>query len=404
MINNPFLSDEFSNTWISYFLRGSKTYRFEFLPKLLFFKKGLFYVNVGKNLTNGMCYDINVNNISSMDNKALLIYDVPSFFELSHSKSHFGIKKVKQYKGFLCDFKNYKSFNSYLNSQFKSNSRYKFRRNIERLELTFNIESFIYFGEIEKEVYDKIMHSFKMLIEKRFSGLKKYNDVVETWEYYKALVYPMIFAKKALLQCIKKDNEYIAVSLSFINGDIIHFAITSFDSDYKRYNLGHINIMMLIKWCFDKNISIFDFSKGENEYKIRWTNREYVYENHIIYNSKNLTSILKANILSIYFKLKQLLRDLKVNVLLVKFKFAIKNIFTSKEKLKQFTVTKMTSDQENGLKKLALVAKNEYQKLKPIIYDRLYKYPEPEFDLKVYRGEREYFVVGKKDKYTITIS
>ena len=164
------------------------------------------------------------------------------------------------------------------------------------------------------------------MIKKRFHSLGLHNNIVAKKEYYFDLIYKMILDREAAIAVVYDKSTPIGISVSFVSDNILFFAITTFDTDYIKFSVGHILIMKLLDWSINNGINIFDFSKGEYDYKTSWMNRSYNYECHILYDSNSLKSILTAFITQFYFKFKQFLRDKKVNYLYSKLKF----LFTKK--------------------------------------------------------------------------
>ncbi|WP_338733807.1 GNAT family N-acetyltransferase [Mangrovimonas cancribranchiae] len=409
MTPNPFLTKTFVSVWSKYFNAKKRIYNFNSIKDVSFYKalNIPLYCNIGKNITNGMSYQI-AKQENDFKGRAFLIYDVPSYFNLKELK-HNNLKrfKVKQYKGFLTDLQDFESYDAFAKKQFKSNTRYKFRRNIQRLETCFNIHYNIYNEAMDKAQYDVIMKGFKNLLTKRFNELQKSNDILETWEYYYDLIYKMLKKKCALLITITNNDKPIGVSLSFLSNTTMFYAVTSFDTDYYRFNLGHTTIIKLFQWCFDNGYTIYDFSKGEYEYKNRWTNHEYVYENHIIYDSKNIIASTLAKYIKLKYELKQYLRDKNVNDKYVKLKFLLKGK-KPKTTRRTFKIEKHKQEKAtNGLQLIDL-SNIDYAFLKPIVYDELYKSPEHILNIKIYKynsvEDETYYVKGKKNNFTITFS
>ena len=408
MKNNPFLSDTFNSVWSEHFNRKRSPIKFKSFSDVRFVKSKFpyLYYNIGKNITNGMSYHINTEG-KDHNGKVFLIYDVPTYFEImSHDIPSLKLIKVPQYKGFLSDLRQHSSYDDFVKDQFKSNSRYKFRRNQERLETCFNIDYSIYHGHIEKSIYDTVMIGFKALLSKRFDALRKENYILMKWDYYYDLIYEMLLEKSAVLIVISNNNEPIGVSLSFLSDRIMFYAITSFDTDFYRFNLGHTTIIKLLNWCYDNGYEIYDFSKGEYEYKNRWMNTQYTYENHILYDSKSLIATLIAKLVSLKYRLKQSLRDHNFNEKYVKLKFFLRG---NKEisKIDYRVETADMPEPSNNMQEIDLDSK-DYSFLKSVIYDRLYKNPISVDELKVYfiliEGKATYFVSGTKQDYKIIVN
>ncbi|OIQ27488.1 MAG: hypothetical protein BM564_11990 [Bacteroidetes bacterium MedPE-SWsnd-G2] len=327
MSDSPFNSKAYYQAWINHFEPNSQLIKIDYLDGIHFFKnsKWPFYHNVGKNFTNKQNYSFNSTSISP-SNKVALIYDVQDFeLQDDHDFNNFKVKRIKQYPGYFCDLTKFETIDDLKKYCFKSSkSRYNFDRSTRVLETKFNISYKVYFGAISDEDYFREMKALKKLLAKRFDAKGTFNTVLPIWDFYLDLVLPLIKEKKANLNVIYNDNEPIAMSINFIAGSQVIIAIRTFDIDYNRNNIGNIEIYKLLEWAMDFNMQIVDFSKGNTDYKKRWSTNEYHFENHIIYQKGKLTPAFIGNVLSMFFKTKQYLRDKNVNTLYTKMKYKIK--------------------------------------------------------------------------------
>ncbi|SDS38571.1 Acetyltransferase (GNAT) domain-containing protein [Formosa sp. Hel1_31_208] len=323
MKTNPYTSHTFENIWTQHYCKGKTVHSFEFFQNIKFSKtkKWPIYVNLGKNFTNGMNYSVDAKK-RDFKGKVALIYDVPSFYDINFPEHHqIKLKKVKQYDGFYGDLSGFNTIDDVILANFSSSkSRYNFRRSLKQLHETADLQWTVYYGSIEKETYHREMAVFKSLLNKRFDDKNVFNTVLPMWAFFKDLIYEMIIEKRVVMNVLYNGTEPIAMSINFVSEDSISVAIRTFDIDYNKLNIGNIEIYKLIEWCLANDIKIIDFSKGENYYKKRWTDTQYHYDFHIIYDSKSLVSRLLGNILVRFFKFKQYLRDKNVNSLYVKLK------------------------------------------------------------------------------------
>jgi len=410
MKNNPFLSKTFTSIWSKYFNSFSECKRFNFIENVNFVKSRYlpFYYNVGKNITNGLSYRL-VKHENDFKNKVFLIHDVPSYFNINikDRPTSLKIKKIKQYKGFLTDLSQHKTFEDFFNAKYKSSSRYKFKNKTKRLNTSFDPRFTIYHENISKEKYDSVMKSFETLIKNRFDVLEKDNDVLSVWAYYTDLFYPLILEKKAVIITITIGDEQVGGALCFLSEDTLFYAITTFNSDYNKFNLGHEIIRKLMAWSFEHGITIFDFSKGEYEYKTRWTNTVYNYECHVLYDSKSLIASSIAYFLKLKYSLKQYLRDQNVNEQYVKLKFKVKGKQSSVTHKKKYSIEKYDTSQDTSQMQMISLNTKNFSFLKAIVFDELFKNPERVDGLKIFTTKSvdntSYHIVGVKNNYKITI-
>lgn len=389
MKNNPFLANTFKTIWLKYFRPKNSIHSFKSIKHIQFYKNKSFplYINIGKNITNGMYYELDETE-KDFRSKTFLIHDVPQYFNINTNYSgKLKVKKARQYKGFAVDLNEFSSFDDYFKFKYKSKTRSNYLKSERRLKASFNTSFISYHGKISKEEYNKVFNSLIQIIERRFDSLGLDNSIISRKEYYRELAYNMILKKEAVLSVMYSEGEPISISLGFLSEDILFFAITTFDIDYSRYNIGHTSIMELMTWCFENKIKILDFSKGEYEYKVRWSNLEYNFECHVIYDPKSIiSSILGLSIYS-YFVFKQGLRDIRVNYLFSNLKFNLKRLTKPRIKKIEYRIEEIPlSEGENlELEKIDLYSP-EHRFLKKPLYNYLYSNPHKIASLSFYKS------------------
>lgn len=408
MKNNPFGNPTFKRIWLKHFKNSIPPIAFKSLEHIEFYKDHRLplYVNVGRNITNGMYYEIDSSQ-NDYKGKTFLVYDVPGYFNIdTKTSNNLKVKKARQYKGFSCELEDFETFTDFFNHQYKAKSRYKHKRNVKRLEACFDIEYKIFSGEISKEEYDFVFHHLRKILNRRFTSLGLDNDILLTWDYYSELAYEMILKKEAVLTAIYSDGIPISISLGFLSNSVMFFAVTAFDIDYYRFALGHVTIIKLMQWCFDNGFKTFDFSKGEYDYKTRWANSNYDFECHVLYDSKSIKSKILASLTCNYFSFKQFLRDKKVNFLYSKLKFKLRG--KTKEQSKVFKVTDIESNKVdiNSCKEIDMNS-DDFRFLKAPLVDFLYGKPRKFRLVKVYKCINEtndYYAIGEENYFKISLT
>ncbi|MET7030250.1 GNAT family N-acetyltransferase [Sediminicola luteus] len=346
-----------------------------------------------------------------LNNKVLLIYDVPTFFDidLSKSNSSLQLRKIKQYPGFLIRLDQYTDLGHYMSLSFSKSSRYKLNKYKKRLEDSFEISYKMFLGDISRDEYESVFEHFKILLEKRFldKGITNNNLDPKEWNFYHEVAYPLIHEKKASLFVIYEGNTPIGVTLCYFSENILFDAITVFDIDYEKFHLGSVTIMKLIEWSLEHNIKVFDFSKGYFDYKKRWANEEYHFDYHVYHDSNSFTAKIIAWIIIAFFSLKQKLRDKKVNEKLHKLRFLLKS-----DKVESSSnLTYEFSELIQEMKELELINIDfkmpQYSVLKTAVFDFLYLNNEELKDIKVHqvKNQKEVYIISGKTinrKATIT--
>ena len=91
---------------------------------------------------------------------------------------------------------------------------------------------------------------------------------------------------------LKIDNEIIATHIGIVSNDCFYYILPTFDSNkFGKFSPGKILLEFLLKWSFENNIKLFDFTVGNEKYKKNWANNSF-----IVYNSLNSITV-RGNIL-----------------------------------------------------------------------------------------------------------
>ena len=412
MQDNVFASKIFTDTWVNHFNRGIPGHCFHFISGLSFYghPRLPLYTNIGRNMTKGMSYEIREEKGDGYRKKVFLIYDVPGFHEREKPghNSKLGVYTVSQYPGYLLKLAQHDGLQAYMAETFGRKSRNKLTRYKRRLEECFDIRYEMYFGAIDKPLYDRIFNDFRKLLEKRFNEKEESNNNLDPgeWNFYHEVSFPLILEKKAALFVIYAENDPIGVMLNYISGKTVYHAITVFDIDYSRFNVGSTGIMKLLEWCYENNFEILDFSKGDYEYKKRWSNKAYAFEYHILYDKRSLRATVLSVFLRCYFELKRFLREYRLNKVFHKFTY-----FLSKKKAigptaSDFEFLELEANVESlALEPLGNEAR-DWQRLRRAIFDFLYFNGETFKDIKLFAvrdRENQYLIKGHKQQKLVHI-
>ncbi|MFV9551004.1 GNAT family N-acetyltransferase [Algibacter sp. PT7-4] len=378
--NTPFLTKTFQNIWRKHFISNKTIQTFKFIDGVNFYKNNFrIYTNIGKNLTKGNIYNLIHEN--DYKNTTLLIYDVLPHLtkkqNTNNTQKNIGVLKSKQYTGFLIQLDKFKSIDDYLLNTFSKNTRMKMRKFNKRLETCFNISTKMFFGHIEKQEYDFIFENFMALLQKRYSEKEiSYNNMQpKEWNFYKDVAYPLILEKKASLFIIYNNNTPIAVTYNYHTQDSVIDAITVYDTNYSKFNIGYVNNLKLISWCFDNKIKTLDFSKGYFDYKKRMSTLEYDFEYHILYDKASIVSKIKAFGYYNFFKIKAYLRNKDYNSKFHKISYKLKNKSAPKE---NFEIIKLAKLPESYLlNRIDIMDNTKYNFLKRHVNNFLYLIVKP---------------------------
>ncbi|WP_223034495.1 GNAT family N-acetyltransferase [Hanstruepera marina] len=397
MIQNPFATTSFEKIWSKHFNQSSNALKFDFLNQILFAKHGSLpvYYNVGNKLTNGNFYSLSDND--DYKEKTFLIRDVPSYHNIKKNElDSLKQKAVFQYKGYTTKVSDYSSLDAYLRTIYKSNTRSKLRRNINRLEVCFDVEYIMYYGDISETTYHSVFKNFYKLFEKRYTDKGEPCGELDpkVWAYYTELGLTLIKDKKASLFVIYCDKVPVGITFSYHIGDILIEALTVFDIDFYRFNIGHTTILKMLEWSFKNNIKLFDYTQGDFEYKKRWSDSEYNTNYHILYDSNSLKSKVLANSMVAYFKVKRAFRELKLNKLYHSWKY---KFFGNKTRASlDQSMFQIESIQPNNFDVSTSnpidITGDKFNNLRRSLYDFLYMNPEKVSNFTFYKlNDSTYF-------------
>lgn len=412
---NPFLSESFKSIWLKHFTRNKTSVKaFKFITDLQFVKhkKWPVYVNIGDTLTKGISYTVLPQDNSDVKNDTLLIYDVPTYFNIDTSKlkDSIGFLKSKQYPGFLIETGKFKSLSDYLSTNFSKNSRNKNNKYKRRLESSFKLSYKMFLGDISKEECDFIFNEFKLLLEKRFSDKQITNNNLnpEEWQFYNEVGYQLILEKMASLYVIYDNNQIIGVTFSYLSEDILFDAITVFDIDYYKFHLGSVTIMKLIEWSIENDIKILDFSKGYFDYKTRWGTKCYDFEYHIYYDTNSLKSKLLAFSIKGFYDFKQRLREKQLNEKWHKLTYKLKKNKANKRLKVSYNFTEFNAPSIPISEEIIDYNLEENRNLRLMIFEFLYLHEENDTaTIQLFQIKSEdncYLIKGQNKSYKAEIN
>uniref|UniRef100_UPI0035939227 hypothetical protein n=1 Tax=Pricia sp. TaxID=2268138 RepID=UPI0035939227 len=146
-----------------------------------------------------------------------VIWDIPEYLEvhLTDLGPNIKVTKIRQYQGYLMNLSPFKNLDGFLAKQLSSRNRKKLRSKKRNLESGHDIRYAFYFGNIDKEEYNRLFDAFYSFLEERFEEKKTVNNNLGKWDYYRELVYPMILEKRASLFVIYDKDNPITIGMQF---------------------------------------------------------------------------------------------------------------------------------------------------------------------------------------------
>lgn len=333
--------------------------------------------------------------------------------------SYMGMKIVNQDKytkkiipdkyidGCAISLGNYENIKEYINVHYKNkgNFRNKINKNLKRLEICFDIKYDMFHGHISKKDYNSLMDILKDMLTSRFSQINKTNFALLKWDDMYNSCYEMINNKKASLFVIYSNNKPINISLNYHYNDIMFGSVSSFDLNYSKFGLGHIQIYKLLDWCFINKYKMLDMCHGNLDYKKMWCNVIYNFENHIFYKKKSIIAFLINLIIVFKIHVKLFFKRFELDLFFEKITIAWKN----KNKIKEVKPELLKYNREvlesieiilekNMVKEITSVQHTHSYLLKPL-YDFLYLNEENINNVKIYEHEKianTFYFTGQK--------
>lgn len=269
------------------------------------------YADSNKNL-----YETNTDEqIEQLKHHIYTVALIPDYFNLVLKEENMFVNKTyyQNNLGYAIRIKDIVNVDSYLKSQFKANSKVV-KRSLTRLETCFNINYKIVHGSITKEEYDFLMSSLKEMLIRRFAQRNDENQKLKEWDIIVKNTFDQIIRKEASLFIIYDEKKPIDISLNYHFDKIIFSAISSYDIDYHKFGVGHVEMIKLLEWCIKDQYEFLELGYGDLEYKRRWCNHIYQFKYQVVYNQQSLIIPMMARMELYKLSIKEYLKEKKFNL------------------------------------------------------------------------------------------
>lgn len=223
------------------------------------------------------------------------------------------LKKFHLSKGYSIDLTDFQDVDSYLKSQFKNNAK-TIRRYVKRLESCFDVEYKLFYGQISKNQYDQLLQELRRMIIQRFQQRNEESKSLLEWNRTVELTYPLILNKRASIFVIYDGDKPIEIAINYHFKQIMFSYISSYDIDYAKFGLGHVEIYKQLEWCLKYNFTRFEMGWGDLDYKRRWSNHIYNFEQHLFYYKQTIPTRYKFIIKTLAIRGKLFLISKNVHI------------------------------------------------------------------------------------------
>ncbi len=326
---------------------------------------------------------------------------VPEYFKLNLRDTTFKSKIIPQHNwGYSILLNTSDSIDTYMQRQFNSKKRNILKRYIKRLESCFNVRYRMFYGDISSADYNFIMQSLYTMIIDRFKERNETHKNLFEWQVLVESTYQKILNKEASLFVIYNEDEPIEISLNYHFDKILFSYISSFNIDYSKFGLGHVEIYKQIEWCANNGYKLFEMGVGGMDYKRRWSNNIYRYNHYVIYKSSSVQSKYKAQLIVMKIQFKEYLKSKRLNEIYPKI-----NRYLTKKQDKQSNIMlseiKVINDLKSvNIKEIQQYSTDEYRFLNKYIYSFLYTTTSHINDIKIYKYNDEHsFLIKGVNSY-----
>ncbi len=179
---------------------------------------------------------------------------------------------VYHYRTKVCPYlvlpKSYEAFTQTLSRNFRSvlgRSRRKFEKSALQITVVQNVE------ELDEAIY-KLFE----LHRKRFDAKNMASkfDFEKRGAFHRAIA--EVFLKRGWLQLylIEEEEKVVGALYCYRFKDTLFYVQGGFDPAYSRMSLGNVIMARAIEDAINRGLRIFDFMRGSEPYKKRWTKEE----------------------------------------------------------------------------------------------------------------------------------
>lgn len=176
-------------------------------------------------------------------------------------------------KGVICPYISLPTSIDILMSKLSKNLRQNLRKYMRRLEKDYRRVEFKKYDEFGS-IKDAMTIFFK-LHQKRWKS-KHMLGVFNTQKLRDFYIdVAKLFADNGWLALyfLTANDEPIAAEYSFVYNLKMYFCLGGFDPDYSQYSVGNLTHQKAMEKCILNKIKEYDFLKGDEPYKFRWTTK-----------------------------------------------------------------------------------------------------------------------------------
>ncbi|MDG1572754.1 GNAT family N-acetyltransferase [Robiginitalea sp. M366] len=397
--HNPFLHPAYREAWLRNFRPQGKAVLFRGFQGISFYRRlGPLFLSTGNRLTAGNSYTLaHAPADRTLRKKVLLVFDVPEWERPAPPKGFpLRCRVSTPYPGYIAELGGYADAETFMRKVIRPKSRRGITRARKRLEIAFDVDYRVRFGQAETQKdIDQTLEDLQLLLQKRAQGHSSSHPFLDAdnFRVIREAVPEMIQEGKAVLMVVEANGEPAAIGLFYLHGRRLVSAIPAFDPDYALFNPGHVLTQWALEWSYSQGLEALDFSKGHYDYKARWATRKYAFQYHVWYDPRSVRATALGGALHLAFRVYGKLRQWGINTWYHRFKG-----IGSPGKEQPPPRLQLLAQELSGSASPDLSEK-EIRKLRPALFQYAYHYQQPVSGLSLYKTEGakpEYYIDGRQ--------
>lgn len=174
-------------------------------------------------------------------------------------------------------------------------------RQIKRLNLLGKLSFKIAMSISEKE---KVFEFFYEHKQKQLISSKSWNYLKNGT--YKNFLQKLFISNKSHLSYLELDDKIISAHLGYITEKRLSYLFPCYDQEFSKFSPGNILLFKLIDFFFKNDGQVFDFTIGNEDYKLRLSNKI----NEMFY--KNISLTFFGKLFKIFYEIFNKLKTIKL--------------------------------------------------------------------------------------------
>ena len=84
------------------------------------------------------------------------------------------------------------------------------------------------------------------------------------------------------LSWLEQNDRILATHWGLVHGKRFYYLLPTFErGPLARFSPGNIHLQHLLEWCIDNDLEVFDFTVGDEEYKLQWRDTQLNLLDHM---------------------------------------------------------------------------------------------------------------------------